>query len=73
MRRELLNTALEHVLQRKLNQARIHRSIGNHAEGAASYTGAGICELRVVERIEELRSKFQTGVFVDTTHFGLFD
>jgi len=66
--------ALEHVLQGKLDQARIHRSVGDLAEHAADQISAtGIAELWMVESVEELRAELQRRLFVDTANFGLLD
>ena len=59
---------LEIKLQRQLNDARIGRG-KNLAERAAGKAGVRIVEFRVVEDIEELRTKCQLHPFVGQRRF----
>ena len=62
---------LERVLQRKLNQTRIHRRGCNLSESRLGHIYHGrIAELRVVERIEKFSPELQCGVFPNASNLG---
>src|SRR5665213_252756 len=67
-------TESKDVFQRELNQTRVHRSAGDPAEGRLRYIGIyRICELGMVEDIEEVRPELQRCVFPESAHPCGFD
>ena len=60
---------LKRILQRELNQSRIHTCARDHAEsGRCRDRSAGVVELRMIERVEEFRPELQRSVLPDSAH-----
>src|SRR5262249_31133431 len=59
---------LEIHLERKLNNARIDRRIGDDAKRWRRHAGVWVAELRVIEGVEELTSEFDIAAFTNPLH-----
>jgi hypothetical protein len=60
---------LEDILQRELDQSRIDRRAGDLSRvRGVEIKAPGICELGMIEEVEELRSELQRSVFTNPSN-----
>src|SRR5690242_5192823 len=67
-----LQEILEDVLQRKLNQPGRNGGLRDDAEAGSAEVGAGVGELRMIQRVVELGAKRELRVFAEAADGGGF-